>query len=339
MSAIMVDLDRFDTSDELAIDFSKMEMLKTNLDLIYELFQTCIEFGDIVKVSFNAPSKDLKQWLQLYGEEANRYKTKKYIMAICNPEFTQNVKINDGLTNKLEKLNFKKELIKAYQISIEISKQNDLILQGILSDVTEVKCIIDLEMNRYSIIDQAANNVVLPHIQKETISTNNNKQQFISSDNLNDDDVIWINDPYEMFETEATKENTKLRKSDEINSSFKKLSFLSSEPTSSLNSVTSSSMKTTTSSPDIKKNNEKLVNMALLNGFDMEEIEKGLADFQSENPSANIEQYAFIEYLKMAKKFSYSQQAAKINSGKKKKENDQGPISSKVQPVTLSSRV
>ena len=41
----MIDLDCQNTSDELAIDYSKLEKVKANLDLIFELFKTCIEFG------------------------------------------------------------------------------------------------------------------------------------------------------------------------------------------------------------------------------------------------------------------------------------------------------
>jgi hypothetical protein len=45
-SAIMVDLCKYQNFvDEIAIDYSKLEKLKSNLDLIMELFNTCIEFG------------------------------------------------------------------------------------------------------------------------------------------------------------------------------------------------------------------------------------------------------------------------------------------------------
>ena len=46
-SAIMVDLAYHqNVTDEIAIDYSKLEKVKSNLDLIMELFSTCIEFGN-----------------------------------------------------------------------------------------------------------------------------------------------------------------------------------------------------------------------------------------------------------------------------------------------------
>jgi hypothetical protein len=86
----------------------------------------------------------------------------------------------------------------------------------------------------------------------------------------------------------------------------------------------SSSSSHITSSPDTK--HEKLINTAILNGFNREEAEQGLAEFTADNAaSADILDYAFLEYLKMNKKFNYSQQANidknlnSLFSGKKKK--------------------
>ena len=45
MSSIMVDLDYQNVSDEIAIDYSKLDKVKSAMDLIMELFSTCIEFG------------------------------------------------------------------------------------------------------------------------------------------------------------------------------------------------------------------------------------------------------------------------------------------------------
>jgi hypothetical protein len=56
-SAVMVDLSYHQNiTDEIAIDYSKLEKVKSNLDLIMELFSTCIEFG---KTYFSLPFKIL----------------------------------------------------------------------------------------------------------------------------------------------------------------------------------------------------------------------------------------------------------------------------------------
>ena len=47
-SAILIDLDSQNASDELAIDYSKLEKVKLNLELIFEVFKTCIEFGSLL---------------------------------------------------------------------------------------------------------------------------------------------------------------------------------------------------------------------------------------------------------------------------------------------------
>lgn len=44
-STVLVDLDNQDTSDELVIDYPKVDKLKSHSDLIFELFKTSIEFG------------------------------------------------------------------------------------------------------------------------------------------------------------------------------------------------------------------------------------------------------------------------------------------------------
>jgi ribosomal protein L34E len=265
---------------------------------------------------------------------------------MCNPEFSQSLRINDKLKEKLEVNNLRKDLIKAYQIWMEIPESDRLFIQGVSNDVNEVKLIIDLELNKIKNLNNSLQNADVLMIDEREINEHITPKPnaAITSSILNDDDIIWISDPYELFDTESKKENTKLRKSDEINHSFKKMSFRNTEPTTtnqetvkSASASTASSSKSVstkpssssssshiTSSPDTK--HEKLFNMAILHGFDREEIEQGLAEFTRDNAaSADILDYAFIEYLKMSKKFNYSQQAnieKNVNSllsGKKKK--------------------
>lgn len=93
MSSILIDIE----ADELAIDNSKVELLKSQSNFIYYLFKTSIQYGkflntfydfkiniknrlintgNLVKQTQKTQTKDMKQWICLYGEESERIKAK-----------------------------------------------------------------------------------------------------------------------------------------------------------------------------------------------------------------------------------------------------------------------
>ena len=153
----------------------------------------------------------------------------------------QQVKISDTLIEKLEKKNFKKELIRAYQIHLDISKDKQITIQGVLGDVSEVKCILDLEINKMNMDSAAETNLtnkqpvgkaVPASTSSSSSSSSNAKTQPIVE---TDDEIIWINDSYEIFQEEAPQKTVKLRRSDEINNSFKKLNVHGIDATCNLN--------------------------------------------------------------------------------------------------------
>ena len=96
MSSILIDIEA-DEADELAIDNSKVELLKSQSNFIYYLFKTSIQYGkflntfydfkiniknrlintgNLVKQTQKTQTKDMKQWICLYGEESERIKAK-----------------------------------------------------------------------------------------------------------------------------------------------------------------------------------------------------------------------------------------------------------------------
>ena len=67
--------------DEVAIDYSKLDAVKTEQDLIYRLFKVSIVYGNAVKPTKTTPINQLTQWLTLIGDTNDRSDAK--VNRIC----------------------------------------------------------------------------------------------------------------------------------------------------------------------------------------------------------------------------------------------------------------
>ncbi|CAF0713001.1 unnamed protein product [Brachionus calyciflorus] len=186
-------------SEKVVIDFSSKDLLKSKLDLIYKMFRTGVEFGEIA----SSTSKQMKIFVFIIGDKKDRDKAKKFINALCNPEFSQRVQVNKKILETLQSKNFLNKIICDKQVYIEILSDKELVIQGSLEEASEVKCILDLEINRL----------------KTPID-------FTIDDN---DEVICLNDPYEIFLNENETKNANTKKST-INSGIHEDDLLVFEP-------------------------------------------------------------------------------------------------------------
>ena len=224
----------------------------------------------------------------------------------------------------MEKDRYKNELIKSYQIHLSIlnDKEKKLIIQGALSDVSTVKCIIDLELNKINLNSK----------NKEAANSEEPKNK---AGDVGDDDIIWINDPYEMFDQDASAKNkkpskSKLKTSDEdkeINRSFQNLNFLPSDDNtkSGLNSTEASLHKSASSVTSLTK-------AALSKGHDLDDIEKALNEL-----TTNIGEFEFLEYLRMMKNFNKNQTQGSKNERKKDLIQKTASVKSNLSPSVVSN--
>lgn len=207
-------------------------------------------------------------------------------------------------------------------MSILNDKEKKLIIQGALSDVSTVKCIIDLELNKINLNSK----------NKEAASVDEPKNK---AGDIGDDDIIWINDPYEMFDQDASAKNKKPSKSKlktcdedkEINKSFQNLNFLSSDDKSksSSNSTEASLHKSASSVTSLTK-------AALSKGHDLDDIEKALNEL-----STNIGEFEFLEYLRMMKNFNKNPTQGNKNERKKDLIQKTASVKSNLSPSVVSN--
>jgi hypothetical protein len=58
--------------DEIAIDYSKLDTVKQEQDVIYRLFNVSIIYGNAVRPVQTAQIHQMTQWLTLIGDNNNR---------------------------------------------------------------------------------------------------------------------------------------------------------------------------------------------------------------------------------------------------------------------------
>lgn len=189
--------------------------------------------------------------------------------------------VNEKFIKTLDSKNYKKDLILTYQTHLEIINNDEIVINGRLEDAITVRSIIDLELNR----------LLNKNEQKSQCNKKSDKKQ-------TDDEIIWICDPYEVFDSESSTK--KVTKKFTIENSFENLQFSSKSSKPSNDSVLS------------------LTNLALSKGFDQLDIDRAL----KETNVMNIGEMEFLEYLKMT-----------CNFNKKQKQNVKKADSPKQEPA------
>lgn len=178
---------------------------------------------------------------------------------MVNPEYTQTMRKNQILEKIINRKNFLNEFIKEYQVNFENLNNDEISIQGKLEDVTSVKCTIDLEVHRLKIMQE-------------------------QSSKSEDDEIIWISDPYEAFDEESLKTKPKLgnrHKKTPLETSFEQLNIVTKKPNLNLTNP-------------IQMHKNLLKSHAQEQGFDLKVIESAL----KEPKTANLGTKEFIEYLK-----------------------------------------
>lgn len=128
--------------------------------------------------------------------------------AICNPKEISSVQLNQWLLTKLEKNDCKNELMRKYAVFLSVGEQSGhmgmrLFIQGNPTDVSNLTEFIKT-MN-----------------PDASTSKNNSSKE-------NEDEIIWIDDPYEVFDqTSSTTTNKNDTDSDkkEIENQMNQLKF------------------------------------------------------------------------------------------------------------------
>lgn len=69
--------------DEIAIDYSKLDLIKQEQDQIYRIFSVSIIFGDKVRPTQTSPINQMTQWLTLIGKKEDRNDARVSDLLIC----------------------------------------------------------------------------------------------------------------------------------------------------------------------------------------------------------------------------------------------------------------
>lgn len=183
MSSNLINSDEKDKlkSEIFLVDLPKIDLIKQNAQLINYLFQIEINIASTV-LSRNNTQKQIK--LQGKSQE-NIYKSRKLLEAICSPKEISSIQLDKELINKLEKNDCKNELMRKYTVFLSIGEHAGnmsmrLFVQGESSNISQVT----------------------EFIKKIKCDKSLHKDKTVKE---NEEEIIWIDDPYEQFDSTSTK--------------------------------------------------------------------------------------------------------------------------------------
>lgn len=228
---------------------------------------------------------------------------------MCDPDKCESLKIiNKELMHRIDTPVFQNFLIKTYQVHLERMKGMKVLIKGNPTEVHQVKLMLEAEnvgTNSTAIGNNAKNNeLIITHKSLSNSSDLNllqNKKETESS-SPGSDEIIWINDPYEMFDPEDLDMNAfkkparkKEKKKSQSNAQNKIIDTFSDLKTNDVQMIEVNNDKDL-NGVDSNSQCQILITKAISLGFSREFAEQTLSQLQ---PINDITEYHFIEYLRI----------------------------------------
>ena len=217
-------------------------------------------------------------------------------MAIAEPEKTESIPITQNLSTKIKNSNqFKSSMIKQYQCNLKIVKEPilKLTVQGEAEKVAQVVASIKAELQELS-QEQAGSAKKQPNTSSSSCVAPPASMSTLTGHLDDDDDVIWIRDPYEMFNDKPSTKAKSVAKSDAKSSPAASNQASSSPSVVTPKNGANALLINKSASEDLKH----LVNVARKQGYSNEEIDAVLGEIEKEL----VRPADLLDYLQVGRK-------------------------------------